>query len=225
MKLLLLAATPPEIAPTVNYLRGSATKRERNVLHFPRVEITVLFGGLGILSTAYLLGQHFASPDTPTLAIQGGVAGAIDPTLALTSVVNVTSETLLDLGTEDATGKLLTPKEIGLPLGHPFDEDGVLRPPGPAGILPYPTVAGGTVNQTTGTQATLDRLRDTFPDVQTESMEGAAFFYACMQAGVEPLQLRAISNYVGVRDRASWEMKGAIARLNDELIRVLTPFL
>jgi futalosine hydrolase len=225
VKLLLLAATPPEIAPTVDYLRQSATKSERNVLHFPRVEITVLFGGLGILSTAYLLGHHFATPDAPSLAIQGGVAGAIDPTLALTSVVNVTSETLLDLGAEDRTGKLLTPKAMGLPLGHPFDEDGVLHPPGPASILPYPTVAGGTVNQTTGTQTTLDHLRSTFPGVQTESMEGAAFFYACMQAGVEPLQLRAISNYVGVRDRESWEMGGAIARLNEELINVLTPFL
>ena len=225
MKLLLLAATPPEITPTVVWLRERANRERQNVLIFPRVEITLLFGGLGILSTAFALGHHFAGPDKPTLAIQAGIAGAVDRELALSTVVNVTSEHLLDFGAEDADGNLLNPGQIGLPLGFPYNEQELLVPTGPSAILPYPTVAGGTVQRTTGTLESLARIQDKFPEVQVESMEGGAFFYACMSAGVECLQLRSISNYVGVRDRNGWEIAGAIRSLDGALRKVLGPFL
>ena len=162
MKILLLAATPPEITPTVNWLRGIASKQQRNTLVFPRCAITVLFSGLGSLGTAYLLGEHFAGPDKPNLAIQGGVAGAVDRSLKLAEVVNVTSDRQIDLGAESAEGSWLSPADMGFPPGSPYDESGVLRLGGPGAILPYPTVAGGTVNRTTGTLQTLELLHKHF---------------------------------------------------------------
>lgn len=225
MNILLLAATPPEIAPTVNWLRGLATDQQRNTLIFPRCSITVLFTGLGTMGTAYQLGEHFAGADKPNLAIQGGVAGAMDRSLKLTEVVNVTSDRLIDLGAETAEGSWLSPTDMGFPPGPPFDERGVLSVGGPGAILPYSTVAGGTVNRTTGTQRTLDLLQVHFPDVQVETMEGAAFFYACRMAEVDALQLRGISNYVGVRDRSAWKMTEAIGAINQALQRVLQPFI
>jgi len=51
-------------------------------------------------------------------------------------------------------------------------------------------------------------------DPVTESMEGAAFFYACKQAGVPCLQIRAVSNYVEKRNRDAWQIGLAIKNLN-----------
>ena len=101
----------------------------------------------------------------------------------------------------------------------------MLRPPGPSAILPFRQVNGGTVNRTTGTIRSLELLKQKFPEVQVESMEGAGFFYAGMMSGVELLQLRSISNYVQARDRDSWNIPLAVSQLNDALQQVLEPFL
>ena len=55
-----------------------------------------------------------------------------------------------------------------------------------------------------------------------ESMEGAALHYVSLQAGVPFLQLRSVSNAVGVRDKTKWDIKLAINRLNEALIALLT---
>ncbi|CAH1000426.1 Futalosine hydrolase [Neolewinella maritima] len=225
MTILLLAATPPEIAPTVSWLRQQASQETLNVLHFPRVQIEVVFGGLGVVSTAYLLGKRFATQPPVQLAIQAGIAGALDRSLAYGQVVNVTSERLGDWGAEDRDGSLLSPADIGFPPGFPFDATGSLRPPGPAAILPFTTAAGLTVQRATGSDASIARLRTHFPDAQVESMEGAAFFYACLEAGVDALQLRGISNYVEARDRSKWQLTPAIEAVNVAVQQVLTPFI
>ena len=195
------------------------------MLYFPRVQIEVIFGGLGLVSTAYLLGQRLHSQPPVQLAIQAGIAGAYDRSLALAEVVNVVSEQLGDWGAEDRNGTLISPASLGFPPGFPFDEAGVLRPPGPSAILPYPTVAGLTVHRASGSEQTIAWLRQAFPATQVESMEGAAFFYACIAAGVDALQLRAISNYATPRDRGTWQIDQAIAAVNTALQQVLTPFV
>lgn len=177
------------------------------------------------MTTAFTLGQIFR-PDAPVnLAIQAGVGGALDRSLQLGQVVNVVSDRTMDLGAEDRDGALLQPAAFGFPPAHPFREDGVLIPAGPSAILPYPTVAGGTVNRTTGSATSLQRIKTDFPDVQVESMEGAAFFYACISCEVAALQLRSISNYVEPRNRDAWNMPLAIANLNEAVQRVLAPFI
>ena len=49
---------------------------------------------------------------------------------------------------------------------------------------------------------------------QLESMEGAAFFYACHQLKVPCVQIRAVSNYVEKRNRDNWEIGLAVKNLN-----------
>ncbi len=225
MNILLLAATPPEIQPLISWLQARAERQERNVLYFARCQVTVAFTGLGSMQTAFLFGQHYHGDHPPHLAIQAGIAGAVDARLTIGEVVNVTSECVLDLGAETASGQHLSPADMGFPLGYPYDDSGVLRPLGPSAILPFPAVAGGTVNRTTGSLASVQRLQTQFPNVQVESMEGAGFFYAGMMSGVAVLQLRAISNFVQVRDRESWNVPLAVTNLNAALKRVLEPFL
>ena len=56
-------------------------------------------------------------------------------------------------------------------------------------------------------------------------MEGAAFHYVCLQENIPFVQLRAISNFVGERDKSKWLMKEAIENLNRETIALVHPLL
>ena len=225
MTILLTAATPPELAPTVAWLRENALSTERNVLRYSRSEIHLLFTGMGTLATGYALGTYLASHPLD-LAIQAGIAGALDGDLALGEVVRVTEDRQLDFGAEDRDGEFLDLRDMNFDYAAPYDDDGWLRPREVAAAhLPFPGVKAGTTNRSSGSRTTIDRVRHHFPEVQLESMEGAAFFYACLQAGIKPLQLRAVSNYVTERDRDSWLIGKAIANLDRALRRVLTPFI
>jgi futalosine hydrolase len=57
------------------------------------------------------------------------------------------------------------------------------------------------------------------PDV--ESMEGAAFAYACALSAVPYAQVRAISNLVERRNRDAWRMDLAVRNLNRAALRIL----
>jgi len=57
--------------------------------------------------------------------------------------------------------------------------------------------------------------------VQVESMEGAAFFYACLMAEVPFLEIRSISNFVEPRNRDAWDLPLAIGNLNQVLAEIL----
>ncbi|MTB50911.1 futalosine hydrolase [Lewinella sp. W8] len=226
MRILLTAATVFEIQPTIQWLRRECREERANVLHFSNVTITVLFGGVGQMRTAYALGHFFgAQEELPDLAIQAGIGGALDPELSLGQVVQIDSERMGDLGAEDSDGELLRLHELGLSPGPPFDDGGVLRVPPPAASLPFQSCAGITTNRATGEAESIARLRRQFPDAQVESMEGAAFLYACLTNGVSCLQLRSISNYVEPRNRDKWEMDKAIKSLNISLQSLLGAFI
>ncbi|PPK86662.1 futalosine hydrolase [Neolewinella xylanilytica] len=225
MNILLTAATPEELAPTLAWLRERADGTERNFMRFGNVEVHLLFTGMGPLATAYALGAYLTN-HAVQLAIQGGIAGAFDRDLAIGEVVRVENDRLLDFGAEDRDGSWLNLADMGFRYATPFQEDGSLKPiTVSAQYLPYRVVSGGTTGRSSGSRSTIDRLRRQFPEVQIETMEGAAFFYATQMAGVEPLQLRAISNYVTERDRESWQIGKAIAALDGALQRVLGAFM
>jgi futalosine hydrolase len=52
-------------------------------------------------------------------------------------------------------------------------------------------------------------------------MEGAAFMSACLIHKVAFAQVRAVSNFVERRNRASWKMADAILNLNGAALRIL----
>jgi futalosine hydrolase len=57
-----------------------------------------------------------------------------------------------------------------------------------------------------------------YSHAEIESMEGAAFLFACNQTKVSCRQIRAVSNYVEKRDRSKWNIPLAITNLNKVLI-------
>lgn len=67
-----------------------------------------------------------------------------------------------------------------------------------------------TVNTTTGTAETADKLVERFPGVIAEGMEGFGVACAAKLYNIPCIEIRAISNDVGPRDRENWRIKEAL---------------
>lgn len=91
------------------------------------------------------------------------------------------------------------------------DRPGALlrNPAPPACLAGLPQAVGNTVS------ALEPQYRCGSADV--ESMEGAAFFEACLAAGVPFAEIRAVSNAVGEEDRSRWNIPLALANLQSFL--------
>lgn len=212
--LLIVAATPFEIAPLRGLLSSQYTEDQPFVYQRPNVRITVLITGVGIAATAFALGRVLAQASYDWV-LNLGVAGAIDRSLQLGQVVQVVSERWGDLGVEEADGRFTDVFDLGLTPSDEFPyRDGQLAVH-PADLQGLALVDGLTVQRVHGYSPSIAQMTAQYPDAQVESMEGAAVFYACALSGVRAVQLRAISNYVAPRDRAAWQLGPAIEALNE----------
>ncbi|MDR6553820.1 futalosine hydrolase [Paenibacillus qinlingensis] len=70
-----------------------------------------------------------------------------------------------------------------------------------------------TVATATGTAATAAALAARVPGAAAEAMEGFGIATAAQQRGVPVLEIRAISNAVGPRDRDAWRIGAALQAL------------
>ena len=211
MKVLVTAATQPEIKPLMNWL-------EEEVTINGQIEVEVMITGIGMFSTAYHLGKYFAK-NKPDLAIQAGIAGSFQHSWPIGETVVIEQEVLGDLGVED-NDQYKDLFDIGL-----WNTD---MPPFTHNYLPNTSALGQhllrakgvTVNMVSGSAATIARLEEKYqPDI--ESMEGAAFHYCCLMDNIPFLQLRTISNYVEVRDKSKWNIPLAVTNLNNTLRALL----
>jgi futalosine hydrolase len=82
------------------------------------------------------------------------------------------------------------------------------------------TVSALTVNTAHGDEKSIEKIKTLF-NPQVESMEGAAFFYACLFEGITCSQIRTISNKVEKRNRDSWDIPLAVKNLCDTGIQIL----
>ena len=175
-----------------------------------------------MVATAAWCSRAFAA-EHYDLALNFGLCGSFDSSIAPPAVVHVTADRIAELGAEDGE-KFLTIHELQL-LGEnefPFD-GGVLLNANPPALAPLRTlrsVTGITVNTVHGDERTIADVRARYaPDI--ESMEGAAFMYASLIAGVPFAQVRAVSNAVERRNRGAWKIEAAIRALNDCAVRLL----
>jgi futalosine hydrolase len=70
-----------------------------------------------------------------------------------------------------------------------------------------------TVSTATGSAATAAALAARHPGAAAEGMEGFGVAAACAAHGVPVLEIRAVSNPVGPRDRDAWQIPRALAAL------------
>jgi futalosine hydrolase len=190
MRVLVVAATEPEIAA----LRD-------------RTNIDVLVTGVGMVATATATARALARARYD-VAFNFGVCGSFDRALPPGRVVHVVTDRIAELGAEDGEA-FLTLDEIGLPGETVFTNATPLRL---AALDALPAVGAITVNTAHGNARTIAAVVRRFSP-QVESMEGAAFMYACQSSGVLFAQVRAVSNVVEKRNRDAWNMGEAVGNL------------
>src|SRR3569832_193381 len=83
-----------------------------------------------------------------------------------------------------------------------------------------PKVNAITVNKVHGNEKSIKTTFDRFHPM-VESMEGAAFMFACEQEQIPYVQIRAVSNRVEKRNREQWNIPLAIETLNKKIMEFL----
>jgi futalosine hydrolase len=168
-------------------------------------DIKILITGAGMVATAFAMGKHLATHQYD-LAINLGIAGSFDKSFALGDLVEIIEDDMAELGAEEEDDFITIEKlgfgESSFRSTYPLPESFGLK-----------KANSVTVNTVHGNDASIKKL-STRINAQIESMEGAAFFYACREAGLPCMQIRAVSNYVEKRNRDAWQIGLAIKNLN-----------
>lgn len=146
-----------------------------------------------------------------------GIAGAFRQSdLDLTEVVQINHDVFADLGYETQQS-LVGLDEMGLPLLTTTDTDPIsARFTVEVFDSESPSVAAITVNRITASEQRALQLHQQF-GAGVEQMEGAGVALACRLASIPFHHVRGISNLVGPRDPASWQIASACQNLCDWL--------
>ncbi|MGW4083621.1 futalosine hydrolase [Streptomyces sp. NPDC004822] len=167
------------------------------------------------LTTAALDGRPFA------LVVSAGIAGGFAPYAPVGSLVVADEITAADLGAETPDG-FLPVTELGFgTVTHRPPETLVRAVASATGARPGAVL---TVSTVTGTATRAARLRERHPTALAEAMEGFGVAEAAAAHGTPVLELRAVSNPVGPRDRAAWRIGDALAALAEGFGKI-TPVL
>lgn len=180
-KITIFAATELEIAPVVSYFGD---------------RFAYCVTGVGSAATAVAVMQNLVQ-NKPNLALQVGIAGAIDHSLAIAGSVVVSRDYVADMGAFRDGNFVQFESEVA---EYPYVTDG------------FRNVTARTVNA-----ACTPYIKD---DAQIETMEGAAFMMAARTSGVRFMQIRTISNYIDT-PRAEWQIERAVAALPPTVARLL----
>lgn len=224
MTIVIVSATPFEIAPIRNWLSEHFEVETANRFVKGTLRIDCLVTGVGMVKTAFHLANYLAK-ETADLYINAGIAGTYVDNFPIGTVVNVISDRFADLGVEEANGDFTDVHQLEL---IPSDEfpftNGTLKNPEAKNYKFLPRAFGITVNKVNGSQVSIDKTIAKY-NPEVESMEGAAFAYACLNANVNFLQIRSISNKVEPRNKENWNLPLAIEKLNEVLVGVVGSML
>jgi len=223
LRILVVAATSEEIAPLVARLSRASDSGGR-VQHsiYANHYVDVLITGVGMVATAAWCSQVMTRTSYD-LGLNFGLCGSFDGALALGTVVHVVADRIAELGAEDRDAfltiqqlRLLEDDEFPFTRGELVNAD----PPANAALSRLPAVNGITVNTVHGNARSIAAVTERFKP-RVESMEGAAFMYACLIHGVPFAQVRAVSNAVEPRNRDAWRIDDAIRNLGAAAVGIL----
>jgi futalosine hydrolase len=179
-----------------------------------REDIVVIAGGVGMAASAVATATALAT-ESYDVVMSIGMGGGFPGTATMGEVVVADRIVAADLGATSAVGFMSIEQ-----LGFGVDEFGcdpamvgraaeAIRKTG----LPVVTGAALTVSTVTGTADRATELAARYPDAAVEGMEGFGVATAAAARGLPVLEIRAISNPVGPRNRASWRIPEALDEL------------
>ncbi len=174
----------------------------------------MLITGIGIAATTYHLTKALQR-NKYDLVINTGICGSAYDHLQPVHVVRVKSDYFGDSGV--GVGKQFNDLfDLGLMNSKKFPfRNKKLTPVYQTklkSLRGIPEVNAVTFNKITGTAGERKKLVERFGSF-VESLEGAAFFYVCMLEKTKCIQLRAVSNMVGERNKKKWKINQAVDAL------------
>lgn len=203
----IIAATELEIAPILGKLSEK--------------KIKYCITGIGAAALTYNTLQ-FIHNEKPGILIQAGISGCFDNNISLSSVFIIKQDRFADLGVEENNEwkdifdmHLADPNSLPYKNGWLINEKSERYNPNDLQI-----VAGISVNEVSTSLQKIHLLKQKYDPV-VESMEGAAFHYVCMRQNISFLQIRAVSNYLGERNKSNWEIEKSILHMNKELCDII----
>lgn len=203
MRLLIIAATEAEISGWIH----------------SRMKGDVLVTGVGVTNSLHRISRALTTQKYD-LAIQAGVAGAFRDAIGLGEVVAVTSDVFADEGiSEKGIFTPLSRSHLVAASAFPYSEGMLVNPALPdlpSGIRKVRAVTVGMITDSKERTAQLEKAFQ--PDI--ESMEGASLHFAAIMERTHFLQLRAVSNRVGDRNKENWKLEEAVQNLNEALISI-----
>ncbi len=223
MYILIVSATSLEIEPLLKNFE-LIEKKDSNLTAYKYrdFDIDVLITGIGMVATAYYLGKTLQLYKYD-VAINAGIAGCFDKNIALGETFNIMNDRFSELGAENGEYFLsLVDLKLIEEDSFPFSNLEIINDSEFKSYIinQLIKVKGITVNTIHGNEENILKIRNRFNPV-TESMEGAAFMYACKLQDIRHIQIRSISNYVERRNKESWNIPLAIKNLNQKLIEIL----
>ncbi len=178
-------------------------------------DVLVVAGGVGPAAAAAAT-AHVAATEDVGLVVSMGVAGAFGSArLRHGDIAVATSIVAADLGALSPE-RFLDLDALGLDGAAAVD-----CPPGLVGTARDRLAAAGlhvavgailTLSTMTGSAERAAELMSRHGAV-AEAMEGAGVAHVATLHGLPVLEVRSISNEVGLRDRASWDLPAALASL------------
>ncbi|KQX10659.1 futalosine hydrolase [Streptomyces sp. Root431] len=196
--------------------------------------VDLLVGGVGPAAVAAATGTALAyasladaTARTPyDLVVSAGIAGGFAPHAPIGTVVVSEAIVAADLGAETPDGYLAV-EELGFGRSvHPVPHSltGPLAAALRAAGRPHTVAPVLTVSTVTGTAGRTAELAGRHPAAAAEAMEGFGVAEAAAAYGVPVVEIRAVSNAVGPRDRSAWRIGEALDSLR-QAFRALGPTL
>lgn len=193
----------------------TAVDAEREAILAAAPGTSVVVGGVGPAEAAASTALALSGGDY-ALVLNAGIGGGFAP-LGIGDLAVAARCVFGDLGVETPDGFLALDR-LGFGTVH-YDVP-------PRLAVELADVVGGhlgtvlTVATVTGSASTAADLLERWPDAVAEGMEGAGVAAAASRYGVPFAEIRAVSNAVGPRDRAAWDLPTALTALGDAVAAI-----
>ena len=218
--LLVVVAVPAEAEAVLRGLGGAVATLPLpgGALHraepVPGVTVDVLAAGVGPAAAAAGAATALAL-HRYALVVSAGIAGGFAPHAPVGSVVVADAIVAADLGAETPEGFAdVTELGFGTVRHTPPPAAVALAADALAAHSPAATTGAVlTVSTVTGGAARAAALAARHPGAAAEAMEGFGVAEAAARHGLPVLEIRAVSNAVGPRDRSAWRIGEALGAL------------
>lgn len=208
-----------DLSPTALILIVTSVEAEKSAIERGLkgdLRFRVVTAGVGVAAASVTTARQLTQePGVYGLVVNMGIAGGFSEYAKVGSVVVATEIVAADLGAETQDGfspldelgfgstRVAVDEQLASDVAEALRGAGLSARTGP--VL--------TVTTVTGTAETASALAARVPGAVAEAMEGFGVAVAARDAGLAVMEIRAISNPVGPRDRATWKIKEALDTL------------